>query len=50
VGATTGATSASFGPPLRPEGASQDVSRFYKLEFPTYEDLDDPLNWLNHCE
>jgi hypothetical protein len=50
VDATTGAASASSGPPLRSEGASQAVPRFYKLEFPTYDGLDDPLNWLNHCE
>jgi hypothetical protein len=50
VGATTSAASASSGPPLRSEAASQAVPRFYKLEFPTYDDLDDPLNWLNHCE
>jgi hypothetical protein len=50
VGATTGAASASSGLPLRSEGASQAVPCFYKLEFPTYDGLDDPLNWLNHCE
>jgi hypothetical protein len=50
VGATTGATTASFGLPLRSEGASQAVPRFFKFEFPTYDSLDDPLNWLNHCE
>jgi hypothetical protein len=50
VGATTGATTASFGLPPRSEGASQAVPRFFKFEFPTYDSLDDPLNWLNHCE
>jgi hypothetical protein len=34
----------------RSDGAGQAVSRFYKLEFPTYDSLDDRLNWLNHCE
>jgi hypothetical protein len=24
--------------------------KFYKLEFTTYGDTKDPLNWLNHCE
>ena len=24
--------------------------RFYKLEFPTYDGAEDPLNWLNHCD
>jgi hypothetical protein len=50
VGATTGAAAASSRPPPRSEGASQAVPRFYKLEFLTYDDLNDPLNWLNHCE
>jgi hypothetical protein len=50
VGTTTDAASASSGSPLRSEGASQAFPRFYKLEFPTYDSLDDPLNWLNHCE
>jgi hypothetical protein len=50
VGTTKGIATTSFGPPPQSEGASQAVPRFYKLEFPTYDDLDDPLNWLNHCE
>jgi hypothetical protein len=50
VGATTGAATTSSGPPPRSEGAGQAISRFYKLEFPKYDGLDDPLNWLNHCE
>jgi hypothetical protein len=50
VGATIDAASASFGPPLRLEGASQAVPHFYKLELLTYYGLDDPLNWLNHYE
>jgi hypothetical protein len=29
---------------------SQATPRFYKLEFPTYDDTVDPLNWLNQCE
>jgi hypothetical protein len=24
--------------------------KFYKLEFPTFDGSEDPLNWLNHCE
>jgi hypothetical protein len=44
VGATTGAAAASSGLPPRSEGASQAFLRFYKLEFPTYDGLDDPLN------
>jgi hypothetical protein len=44
VGASTGAASASSEPPLRLEGANQAVPHFYKLEFPTYDGLDDPLN------
>jgi hypothetical protein len=24
--------------------------RFYKLDFPTFDDVVDPLNWLNQCE
>jgi hypothetical protein len=50
VGATTGVATTSFGLPPRSEGASQAVPRFYKLEFPTYDGLDDALNWLNHCK
>jgi hypothetical protein len=50
VGATTGTASASSESPPRSDGASQAVSCFYKLEFLTYVGLDDPLNWLNHCE
>jgi hypothetical protein len=50
MGTTTGAATASSGPPPQSEGASQVVPRFYKLEFTTYNGLDDPLNWLNHCE
>ena len=39
-----------------PEPAAPGVShgthppRFYKLEFPTYDGAEDPLNWLNHCD
>jgi hypothetical protein len=50
VGTSTGAAAASSGPPLRAEGASQAVLCFYKLEFPMYDGLDDPLNRLNHYE
>jgi len=31
-------------------GDSQGVPRFHKLSFPTYDDKEDPLGWLNHCE
>jgi hypothetical protein len=24
--------------------------KFYKMEFTMYDDTEDPLNWLNHCE
>jgi hypothetical protein len=35
---------------LPPDGVGQAALRFYKLEFPTYDGLEDLLNWLNHCE
>jgi hypothetical protein len=50
VGATTNGATASPGPPQRSKGSILAVLCFYKLEFPTYNDLDDSLNWLNHCE
>jgi hypothetical protein len=50
MGATTGATSASSGLPPRSVGASQAIMRLYKLEFPAYNGLNDPLNWVNHCK
>jgi hypothetical protein len=31
-------------------GCQPGRSALYKLEFPTYDSIDDPLNWLNHCE
>lgn len=34
-------------------GGVQDrlgVPRFSKLDFPSYDGSEDPLNWLNHCE
>ncbi|EAY80826.1 hypothetical protein OsI_36006 [Oryza sativa Indica Group] len=31
-------------------GSATSVPRFYKLEFPKYDDKDDPLNRFNHCE
>ncbi|KAG8096588.1 hypothetical protein GUJ93_ZPchr0013g34668 [Zizania palustris] len=35
-------------PPLAPDG-DRLPPKFYKLEFPTYDGAEDPLNWLNHC-
>jgi hypothetical protein len=32
-----------------PEG-ERPPPKFYKLEFPTYDGSEDPLNWLSHCE
>ncbi|XP_071678585.1 uncharacterized protein [Lolium perenne] len=49
------AASTSFNPG-RQEGApevtplAQQPPRFTKLEFATYDDATDPLNWLNQCE
>lgn len=41
-------------PPLPPQGGSfQDhlgVPRFSKLDFLIFDDTEDPLNWLNHCD
>jgi hypothetical protein len=36
-------------PPPAPDGERPPL-KFYKLEFPTYDGSEDPLNWLNHCE
>jgi hypothetical protein len=36
-------------PPPAPNG-ERPPPKFYKLEFPTYDGSEDPLNWLNHCE
>jgi hypothetical protein len=35
-------------PVLLIDSTGQAASRFYKLEFPTFDGLDDPLNWLKH--
>jgi hypothetical protein len=32
-----------------PDG-ERPLPKFYKLEFPTYDGSEDPLNWLSHCE
>jgi hypothetical protein len=37
-------------PVLPLDSAGQAAPRFYKLEFPTFDGLNDPLIWLNHCE
>ena len=37
-------------PHIPPEPSSSAVPRFHKLSFPTYDDKDDPLGWLNKCE
>jgi hypothetical protein len=34
---------------LAPDG-ERPPPKFYKLEFPTYDGSEDPLNWLSHCE
>ncbi|XP_020158128.1 uncharacterized protein [Aegilops tauschii subsp. strangulata] len=31
-------------------GHAQTPPRFAKLDFATYDDAEDPLNWLNQCE
>jgi hypothetical protein len=36
-------------PPPAPDG-ERPPPKFYKLEFPTYDGSEDPLNWLSHCE
>ena len=37
-------------PHIPPEPSGSAVPRFHKLSFPTYDDKDDPLGWLNKCE
>jgi hypothetical protein len=44
MGATTGAALAPSGPPSQSDGSGQAILCFYKLEFPTYDILDFPLN------
>jgi hypothetical protein len=44
------ATEAVPVPVLSLDGAGQAAPRFYKLEFPTFDGLNDSLNWLNHYE
>ena len=44
-----GALSAEDSSAATPNGAHAPP-KFYKLEFPTFDDAVDPLNWLNHCE
>ena len=45
-------SSAAFAPEPAAPGVSHGAHppRFYKLEFPTYDGTEDPLNWLNHCD
>jgi hypothetical protein len=49
-----GSSMAGGAPPLdrmslAPDG-ERPLPKFYKLEFPTYDGSEDPLNWLSHCE
>jgi hypothetical protein len=50
MGAPSGATPALFDAHPRDEAYTQAAPLYYKLEFPTYDGLQDPLNWLNQCE
>jgi hypothetical protein len=38
--------------PLPMDGAQEGhvVPKYHKLVFPTYDDKEDPLGWLNKCE
>ena len=36
--------------PILPAPYALGVPRFQKLSFPTFDDKDDPLAWLNKCE
>jgi hypothetical protein len=33
-----------------PPGSAHALPRFYKLDFPTFDGVVDPLNWLNQCD
>ena len=44
----------AFGAPSAPGAGGFNerlgVPRFSKIEFPSYDGIDDPLNWLHRCE